>query len=284
MRRYLKLSLIICFLIILPGKLFAQQGELVEIQLDQKKLVFPDAKPLLIKDENRVLVPVRFVGEQLGAVVYWDKESEEVHIFLNNKVILVKMGSDYATINNNRITLDSVARIIDGRTYVPLRFISESLDCSVDWDGYRYIAYITTKENTRPIIEKPISITATGDMYIDEQAVLALDSNFNLDEYHRAIYSYTSDWSKIEFIIDFSASGGIASTNIDGEMFKPGETQDAFKKVLRYYFSDKTNDVWRYLEQIVSKKKSFKDIKEFGDRSITVIKPDEDDRIFIFIN
>ncbi|MGC9090086.1 MAG: copper amine oxidase N-terminal domain-containing protein [Caldisericia bacterium] len=45
------------------------------------------------------------------------------------------MGVNYASVNGKKVMLDVPPQIINKYTYVPLRFISESLNASVEWDG-----------------------------------------------------------------------------------------------------------------------------------------------------
>jgi len=84
-----------------------------------------EAAPTLVN--NRTLVPLRFVGEYLGAAFRWLPEQSTVEITQNGKTFSLKVGED---------TLDSAtpAVINAGRTMVPLRYISEKLGASVTWN------------------------------------------------------------------------------------------------------------------------------------------------------
>jgi len=90
---------------------------------------------------NRTMVPIRFVAENLGFKVEWNKTDKTITIGDNGKVLL-KVGSTAAAIDGKPITLDSAPVIENGRTLVPLRFISESLDAEVGWDSDAKIATI----------------------------------------------------------------------------------------------------------------------------------------------
>lgn len=86
-------------------------------------------------DASRTMVPVRFITEALGADVQWQPETSQVRITLDNQEILLTIGSKTVYVNGVATETDSPAVILDSRTFVPLRFISETLGAKVDWDG-----------------------------------------------------------------------------------------------------------------------------------------------------
>lgn len=95
-----------------------------------------DVAPVIVN--SRTMLPARFVAEALGASVYWNGETRRVTIISRNDeqkdiAILIDIDSDIAYVNGERIHLDSPAFIENGRTYLPIRFICETLGTSVDW-------------------------------------------------------------------------------------------------------------------------------------------------------
>ena len=99
------------------------------IKVNGEKVIFPDGQPFI--ESGRTLVPVRFIAEALGHKVDWIQETRTVTI--DDGEILLPIGSTTATVNGETVTLDVPAKLLESRTYVPLRFISENLDCTVDW-------------------------------------------------------------------------------------------------------------------------------------------------------
>lgn len=104
----------------------------VVVYINGKQVQF-DVNPS-IKD-GRALVPVRAIYEALGAKVEWDGTARTVTGTKSNTKVVLKIDSVDATVNGEHKTLDVPATIIDGRTLVPARFISESLGATVIWDG-----------------------------------------------------------------------------------------------------------------------------------------------------
>ncbi|QOR36844.1 hypothetical protein IMX26_08560 [Clostridium sp. 'deep sea'] len=91
------------------------------------------AAPFIKEITNRTLVPVRFISETLGAKVEWNSELREVYITNNGKEITLKIDSDIVVVDNVNTKIDSPAEIVDERTYVPLRFVSETLGAEVKY-------------------------------------------------------------------------------------------------------------------------------------------------------
>ena len=96
-----------------------------------------DVAPKVVND--RTMLPARFVAENLGATVEWDGEKQLVTITGKNEkqedvTILITIGSDSAKVNGEDIKLDSPAFVENDRTYTPIRFISENLGATVEWN------------------------------------------------------------------------------------------------------------------------------------------------------
>jgi len=89
--------------------------------------------PPVIKD-NRTLVPLRFVSEAFGATLKWDPIFQIIDIALDNNTIRLQIGRKFAAVNGKKVMLDVAPVIVKGRTMVPIRFVSESLDSAVVWD------------------------------------------------------------------------------------------------------------------------------------------------------
>ncbi len=85
--------------------------------------------------DGRTLVPLRAIFDALGATVEWDKETETVTSVLGQTEISITIGESKLLKNGEEIPLDVPAQIMNGRTLVPVRAISDSFGVAVDWDG-----------------------------------------------------------------------------------------------------------------------------------------------------
>ncbi len=104
----------------------------VNIKVNNNTLI-NDVAPIIVND--RTMLPIRVIAEELGAKVDWDEAQQKVTVTKDDKTIRVYIDSDTAYVNDEVVKLDSPAFIQNSRTYLPLRFISENLGAEVDWDG-----------------------------------------------------------------------------------------------------------------------------------------------------
>jgi 3D (Asp-Asp-Asp) domain-containing protein len=115
----------------------------VKVQVNDKLVQFPDAQPFMDQNE-RTLVPIRFVTEMLGYQVGWEKVGNDVKVQLtsNKHTVTLISGQKNAWIDGKEITMDTNAEFKQGRVFVPLRFISEAADIHVKWDQANYLAIL----------------------------------------------------------------------------------------------------------------------------------------------
>ncbi len=118
----------------------------IPVYVDGAALEF-DVTPKMIND--RVMVPMRKIFETLGATVAWDGETQTITAFKSsengeNVIILIQIDNKRAFVNNEVKELDSHPVLIDERTLVPVRFVSEALGCTVVWNEAEEAVYITT--------------------------------------------------------------------------------------------------------------------------------------------
>ena len=97
-----------------------------------KKIDAQGSKPII--KNGRTLLPIRTLIESLGGTISWDATEKKVTIELNGHSIILWIDKTTALVNGSKVKLDVAPIIINGRTYLPLRFISENLGASVDWD------------------------------------------------------------------------------------------------------------------------------------------------------
>ena len=89
---------------------------------------------------DRTMVPMRAIFETLGANVSWLEENQAIIATKGSTLIAMKIGVNTLAISsiggeNKAVELDVPPQIVDDRTLVPARAISEALGCTVDWDG-----------------------------------------------------------------------------------------------------------------------------------------------------
>ncbi|MEW9673288.1 stalk domain-containing protein [Ammoniphilus sp. 3BR4] len=104
-----------------------------------------EQSPVIERDFT--LVPLRGIFESLGASLSWDDKAKKITVTKDSIRIIMTVGSDTALINGMPVTLDVSPKIMNGRTMIPLRFVSEALGSEVKWDGATKQIHINTKES-----------------------------------------------------------------------------------------------------------------------------------------
>ncbi len=89
-------------------------------------------------ENGRTLVPLRFIGENLGADIQWEGTERRVTYTKGTKVVVLWVGRKDALVNGQSSVLDVPPTIVNDRTVVPLRFVANALEAKVDWDGVNY--------------------------------------------------------------------------------------------------------------------------------------------------
>lgn len=118
-----------------PGKIIIQLTvgqNTVKVNNENKQL---DAMPIIDARAGRTLVPLRFIGEALGTEVEWVAVTRQIVLKDAENEIVLWIDSPYASVNGQMVQMDCPPQIIiNGRTFVPVRFISEVLNATVDWN------------------------------------------------------------------------------------------------------------------------------------------------------
>jgi len=114
----------------------------IRVYVNDNRVWFQDTEPHM--SQSRVFVPMRGVFEQMGATVMWNGATDTVTARRDNTDVRLVVGSRTAYVNGVARSMDVPAHIMNGRTMVPLRFLSESLGADVRWDAGVEAVYITT--------------------------------------------------------------------------------------------------------------------------------------------
>ncbi len=108
-------------------------------------------KPVIILKWSRTVVPIRAIVEALGGTIKWDGKERKVTINLKGTVIELWINKPQARVNGEKKWIDSNNHdvrpiIVNSRTMLPLRFVTENLGCTVDWDPDTKTITITYSE------------------------------------------------------------------------------------------------------------------------------------------
>lgn len=118
-----------------------------------------------LTENGTTLVPLRLISEHLGATV--DYKAGQIQLTQADTVISLTLGKKEALVNGKSQSLASAPKVVKNTTMVPLRFISENLNCQVNWDSKTQQVLIQTA--TLPIATLTIKDygTVTLELYPD---------------------------------------------------------------------------------------------------------------------
>ena len=160
MKKFLAILIMVAMIIsMLPMAFMAEEARPdseIAVKLDGKWMTF-DVDPILLND--RTMVPMRAIFEALGATVSWDDATQTATGEKDGKKVSVTIDSTIATVDGAEKTLDQSAVLKDGRTLVPLRFVSEAFGAEVGWDDPTQTVIITSKKEEpkeEPKEEEPV--------------------------------------------------------------------------------------------------------------------------------
>lgn len=146
MKKFLFLITFMFLLLGISSTAFSKPKDVyIRVNINGQAIDFPDGKPIMDKN-NRVMVPIRLISEKLDATVNWDQNSEIVTIKREDTTIKLKINERVISVNGKRKEMDTEAKLIKGLTYVPLRFVSENMGITVNWDNNTKTADIWGKK------------------------------------------------------------------------------------------------------------------------------------------
>ena len=94
-----------------------------------------DVAPFI--EASRTYLPVRYVAKSVGVEgsnIIWDDTTNTVTIMKDGRIAQLTIGSNVLTVNGAKLTMDTKAKIVDGRTVLPLRAVAQALGAQVDWN------------------------------------------------------------------------------------------------------------------------------------------------------
>ena len=140
------------------GEIILQIGNpkmYIEKSIDEDQNVVP------LISGDRTLVPIRSIVETVGGRVEWDAVEKKITIRYAGKKIVLWVDKNEAMINNVRTTMDVAPQVINDRTMLPLRFVTEKMGAVVDWN--QADKKITLKFNRKVIFEKGMIVTSSNE-------------------------------------------------------------------------------------------------------------------------
>ena len=213
----------------------------VELTSDSKEIIVSDEGEVstknleiapYINEKGRTMISMDFFTENLGIKGDWNKDNNEVSFSLGEQSIV--FSKDSVKVNGEFVSTDSMIEIIDGRLFVPLRFLGEAF-------GYNLGYSATTK---KIILDKSEPVLRSGNTVMNYTEFKALFDIFYGFSYEEAVqsgateeelkfYSYqAAAETAISFVVMYNAFPGISLDAEDMEFIKKAIETDS--KVISY--------------------------------------------------
>lgn len=140
------IALLLIFSLSIPILSFAETSN-ISVYIDNKRVSF-QANPYM--ENDRVMVPMRKIFEELGAAVTWDDDTQSVSAVKGQTTAILAIGLNIMYINGEPKTLDNPPALVYDTTFVPLRAVSEALGCAVEWENDKNRVNIASALSNNP--------------------------------------------------------------------------------------------------------------------------------------
>ncbi|MDR9857997.1 stalk domain-containing protein [Paenibacillus sp. VCA1] len=186
------------------------------VQLDSGKL-----------QNNRVLIPLRSVSEHMGAKVDWNQQTKQITITKDSTTIKLTINSPKVSVNQSQVTLDVPAKLYGGgMTYVPLRFVSQTLGAEVGWDQQAKQATIKTADQQIVVsLDQKVEVPSAKRITDQRLKVLVGKLNEATDiSSIKQVRAYFSPYFTDRFINSIILNKGLENKNKFEVIFQSGTT------------------------------------------------------------
>ena len=138
----------------------------IAINVNGETVKFPDAQPY-IDENNRTMVPVRFIAEALDANAIWYAETNTATLSRGGTHITITIGDPNLKVagmwGEDIVTMDTTAVLKDGRIYLPIRFVAQAFGGAVAYDAETNTACIAVA----PVIDNRDIVATNYPSYED---------------------------------------------------------------------------------------------------------------------
>lgn len=227
------------------------------------------------KSNDLTLVPLRSIFEGIGAEVRYDAATGKITAIKGTDTLNLQKNSNLAYKNGESIRLDVAAQSVNGSTFVPLRFVSESLGAKVNWNASNSTIEITTESTTAPVGEvgtTPSSDnlptpttqatyeTNTEPLKLEDAVAMAIKSSNDLKTQEANLQKQSNNLDDAADGIDFipQPQGGAVSEQVNAGYNAYSQMQIAYssaqknleitKDALNYRVKSAYNDIISKLE------------------------------------
>ncbi|TYQ18172.1 UNVERIFIED_CONTAM: copper amine oxidase-like protein [Acetivibrio alkalicellulosi] len=211
----------------------------VKININGKASTYSNV-PIIVS--GRTLLPFREISQNLGVDdnnIIWNASEKSVTVHKDSIKIYLKIGDTTAYVNDQPVIIDVAPIIYKYRTYIPVRFISQSFGMKVGWDSISHTVLIKNESDYNEIKDILTNVDQSmnslksyrskfkGDLkisidtnYISKQEIISESDNIKRFLYFTLKSSVAFDDKHINDTIKFFSDGVMAYTNVDNEWYE----------------------------------------------------------------
>ncbi|WP_317366719.1 N-acetylmuramoyl-L-alanine amidase [uncultured Tyzzerella sp.] len=234
------------FKITYDNKTYTYNKERVYLYVNSKKVEDLPLEPIIIN--NYTLVPARESFEKIGASVTWIKDKEQVQVVYKDMVVLMKINDVNATVNGQLFKMSIPPKLINSKTMIPVRFVSEAMGLDVVWKNDERIIDIkekilqdttteTTTLETTTISNPQINIEGIN-MPDSDERTFSIYSNKKIEKFEQVIL----DNGAVAIDI-YNSKNNINQTSIDSitEFISNVTIENKDNNITRFIFKTKSS-------------------------------------------
>jgi len=165
---------------------------------------------------GRTMVPLRAIFEKLDASVQWDGATQTITATRKSLTLVLKVGSTTATRksasgSSKEVTLDQAPVILNGRTLVPLRFVSEAFSAGVEWDA------ATSTVKIKKYKELTVAAEQNDLAYLEQQVEAGADLDYK-NSRNASVLAQASAYADVVMVEFLIKHGALVNTqDVDGD-------------------------------------------------------------------
>lgn len=193
-----------------------QEGSNFTVMLNGADVTDSFSNTVKVTTDGRTLIPLRDLGNILGADVGWDSQKVAI-LTKDSTTIEVPIGSTILFINGQKENIDAEgtqAVIVDSYTYLPLRAISEALGATVEYEASTKTIYLTTSGSSGTVTPTPS--TVTGDPNLAKLGILsAIDMGYTATNGPSPGEEYYDSWNNT---VTIGRNSGLTDAQINANL------------------------------------------------------------------
>lgn len=195
----------------------------VNVLYNDECIQFTDAAPKIVN--SRTMLPIRAVSEGMGKIVDWDPDTRTVTICEKDvdASVIFAIGSQTATVyrgeDKTELTMDCAPFIENGRTMVPVRFLSEALGYTVLWDSYFRTVVVVDADAVAEAVDA--DFTKFNEMAAKQRGLSKLGEQVKLDysaDGALTMYDETGKATDYKLGMDFTLSTDSKGFRVDATL------------------------------------------------------------------